>query len=564
MKNKKLAIMTILVMTMSLIFSSCGKTTTPQQSQMSDAKQFIPASDPSKNPSAAVNRKDTFIVGIGAPDGTFMTYYASAMNDVYVSETIFDGLMDLDAAGNPIAGIAKSWDISEDGLTYTFHMRDDVKFSDGTPVTAEDVEFTYEMVCDPSFTGQFDASTLGIKGWKDYNTSKASKIEGIKVIDPHTISFTFEESNSSILYQLAGSIISKAYYGKDYTQGNTKSVEALLQSPMGCGPYKIVKYVPGQEVDLTANENYWKGTPKIKNIVFKVTTSDNAIQQLIAGETDMDTVPAKPENIEQLKQQGFLDITLLPNAGYSYIGFNLADPRFSDKNVRQALAYGLNREQIRETLYKGNSYLCSEPQSKAHPSYLSDVNEYKFDLEKANKMLDDAGWKKGADGIREKNGVKFEVGLIASSTNPANKIIIPILKDNYAQLGISVMPETMELNSVLKKMKSHEFDIYVMGTSIGADVMTDLAGMFKSDSPYNYGQYNNPEYDKLVAEGYKENDLAKRTEIEQKIYKLANEELPVVFTYQSQVMWINNSRITGIEFEPYKHFPYSFFNTQIK
>lgn len=564
MKRKKLALLVSTAMILSMFFTSCGaKKVTVKNSKAKTTSQFIKASDPSKSPASAKNRKDTFIMGSGTPGGNFVNCYAHTMTDVYIGDSIFDGLTDIDQNGTPIHGVAKSWDISKDGLTYTFHLRDDVKFSDGTPLTADDVKFTFEVLADPSFSGAWDASSFGIKGYDDFNKGKTKDLEGVKVIDPHTVSITLDHPNSSLLYQIREVILPKEYFGKDYVPGNTKSVEAKLQNPVGCGPYKMAKYVPGQEVDLTANENYWKGAPKIKNIIFKATNDTNGMQNLISGATDADTFKATPENISQLKEAGFLNITISPAADYSYVGVNCKDPKFSDVKVRQALTYGLNRKQLIQTVYKGQAFLASEPQSIINPSYLKNVNQYNFNTAKANKLLDEAGWKKGSDGIREKDGVKFKINLICSSTNDANQIIIPIMKADYKLLGIDVVPQLMDLNTVLSKMKEKKFDAYLMGTSIGSDVMSDLAGL-KSDSPYNYNQYSNSEVDKLVDDGIKETDNAKRIAIEQKIYKILNEELPNIYTYQPEVMYAYNSRVSGVDFLPYKNFPYSFYKAQIK
>lgn len=569
MKKKVLTMLLSTTMVFSILLTGCGsKSTTDKSASMAPAavktgSEFIKASDSSKCPSVAKDRKDTFIMGGGVPGGNFVNCYAHTMTDVYIGDSIFDGLTDIDENGTPTAGVAKSWDISKDGLTYTFHLRDDVKFSDGTSLTADDVKFTFEVICDPSFSGAWDSSSMGIKGRDDFNKGKTKDLEGVKVIDKHTVSITLDHPNSSLLYQIREVILPKSYFGKDYTPGNTKCVEALLQKPVGCGPYKIVKYVPGQEVDLEANENYWKGTPKIKNIIFKATDENNSIQNLISGATDADTFKATPENISQLKEKGFINLSIVPAAQYSYVGVNCKDAKFSDKNVRQALAYGLNRQQLIQTVYKGQAFLASEPQSIINPSYLKNVNEYKYDPDKANKLLDAAGWKKGSDGMRSKNGVKFTIQLLCSSTNAANQLIIPIMKANYKELGIDVVPQLMDLNTVLSKMQSKKFDAYLMGTSIGADVMSDLAGL-KSNSPYNFNQYSNSDVDKLVDDGIKETNDKNRIEIEQKIYKIVNEELPNIYTYQPKTLYGYNSRISGIEFLPYKNFPYSFYKTEIK
>lgn len=568
MKRGKITAVLSITAALTMLLASCGSKNSNLETtkiQATNVVQITKASDPGKNPDAAKNRKDTIIIGSGTPGGNFIDYYARTLNDAYISYCISDGLADIDDNGNPIPGIAKSWDISNNNLTYTFHLRNDVKYSDGTNLTANDVKFTLEVLCDPSFSGGTDPSAIGIQGWEDFHKGNTKDLAGVKVIDPSTVSVTLEKPNSSLMYLIGTDILSKEYYGKDYVPGNTKLIEAKLQNPIGCGQYKITKYIPGQEVDLTANEYYWKGAPKIKNVIFKATTSQNNMQNLISGATDVDTFNATPEIISQLKQAGFLDLSMYPSNSIFYMGLNCKDPKYSDKNVRQALAYGLNRKQLIQTLYKGNAFLCSEPASRAAASYLSDVNEYAYNPDKANKLLDEAGWKKGADGIREKNGVKFQMNLKCSAASSTYPLLIPILKENYKQLGIDVVPEFIDLNTLLGKMRKKDFDAYLMGTAIGSDVMSsNLSANFKSDAPNNYNQYSNPEVDKLIDEAVNEPDSNKRIEIEQKIYKIINEDLPFVFTYQPETLWASNSRISGLKFLPYKYYSFSLYQAKIK
>lgn len=569
MKNKLIAFSVIATVISSIALTGCGSKTTivkdSAEPKVENVIKVTKASDKSKIPEAAKKRKDTLIIGNGVPGGNFVSFYAQTLTDAYISDAVTDGLVDWDDNGKPIPGIAKKWDISSDGLTYTFHLRDDVKFSDGKPLTAEDVKFSLQLVFDPSFSGAVDHTAIPIKGGEAFNKGTAKDLEGIKVKDPYTISVTLEKPNSSILYLIGTTIISKDYFGKDYTPGNTKGVEAKLQNPVGCGAYEVTKYVPGQEVDLTANKYYWKGTPKIKNLIFKATTEENKMQNLASGETDIDTFDGTPENISQLKSMGFVDLTTFPSSSIFYIGVNCKDPKFSDKKVRQALEYGLNREQMAKTVFKGNAYIINEPQSKANPSYTKDVNNYNYNVDKANKLLDEAGWKKGSDGIREKDGKKFVIHLMSSSTNAAHKLEIPIIKDNYKKLGIDVEPQLMDLNTLLSKTDKKDFEAYLMGTSLGADALSsNLAANFKTGAPSNNMSYSNSKVDELIGQDYEENNETKRTAIEQKIFKTINEDLPFIFTYQPQTVWACNSRVSGIKFLPYKSYPHSLFKAEVK
>ncbi|WP_234120898.1 ABC transporter substrate-binding protein [Clostridium hydrogenum] len=572
MKKKLVTFSVITAVISSIGLTGCGGSSTGNSTAKDNAEPKVEnvikvnkASDNSKIPDAAKNRKDTLIIGSDVPGGNFVSFYAQTITDAYISDAVSDGLVDFDDNGKPISGIAKNWDISSDGLTYTFHLRDDVKFSNGKPLTAEDVKFSLELVFDPSFSGAVDCKAIPIKGGEAFKAGTAKDIEGIKIKDPHTISVTLEKANSSILYLIGTTIISKDYFGSDYTPGNTKGIEAKLQKPIGCGAYEVTKYIPGQEVDLTANKYYWKGTPKIKNLIFKATTEENKMQNLTSGETDIDTFNGTPENIDQVKSMGFMDYTTFPSSSIFYIGVNCKDPKFSDKRVRQALEYGLNREQMAKSVFKGNAYIINEPQSKAHASYTNDVNQYKYNVDKANKLLDEAGWKKGSDGIREKDGKKFIIHLMSSSTNAAHKLEIPIIKANYKLLGIDVEPQLMDLNTLLSKTDEKDFEAYLMGTSLGADALSsDLAANFKTGAPSNNMSYSNSKVDELIAQAYAEKDEGKKTAIEQKIYKIINEDLPFIFTYQPQTVWASSARVSGIKFLPYNSYAHYLFKAEVK
>jgi peptide/nickel transport system substrate-binding protein len=568
MKKKNLTVLLASIMVLSTLATGCGKSNAPADDVKkgdltSKLTDITKASDPSKLPDVAKNRKDTIVVGIDAPDGVFNPIYMESAYDGYVSNVIFNSLCDPDSEGNMVAALAKSWKISTDGLKYTFTLNKDIKFTDGTAFTADDVVFTYTALCDPSYTGPSDAASWNIKGYKEFNKGTATTVEGIKKIDAETVEFTLDKPNASAMYTLGGAgILSKNYYGKDYKKGDLKSVEALHKQPMGTGQYKFVTYKEGQEVDLVANDKYFRGAPKVKNLIFKVTTEATKIQLLTTGEIDMDMVTVNSENVAQVKSPGFLDIQMFPTNGYGYIGMNLKNPMFKDQKVRQALTYGLNRKQVVETVYKGYADVCNEPTSKVSWTYTDDVNKYDFDLKKAASLLDEAGWVKGADGIRAKDGKKFEIHFLASTPNAVNDVIIPIAKENYLALGIKFIPETLEFNAINKRKTAGDFEMFFMAWGLTAD--PDQTGVFGSKGAQNKTGYSNAKVDELLAKGLLENDLAKRKVVYQDLYKEVNTDLPYIFMYQRRDMWAVSSRIEGMTITPYKDFTYDMWKVSIK
>ncbi|WP_440416825.1 ABC transporter substrate-binding protein [Paenibacillus sp. SAFN-117] len=533
---------------------------TPEQSKASDS--FIPASDKSKSPAAAQSRTDTLIIGMQDFKGLFNGIYGETAYDNYVNSAIFDSLIQVKKDGTYEPSVAKKWEVSDDKLVYTFHLRDDVKFTDGTPLTAEDVAFTLTVLHDKSYDGPSDIMKAKIKGGKEYKEGTASEVEGIKVIDEHTIEITTTEVSASTLANIGDVIIPKHYYGKDYKQGSLDYMKELHQKPLGSGPYIMEAYVPGQEVRFVANENYFKGKPKIPKLIYKVTSSDTNIQSLQAGETDSETqVTVSKDNVELLKSLGFLDINLFPTNGYGYIGFNHNDPKFKDKRVRQALTYGLNREEIVEAVYQGNAKVINVPQSNVSWAYTDDVNKYEFNLEKAAQLLDEAGWKVGADGIREKDGVKFKIHFLATTPNPVNDVIIPVAQENYKELGIAFEPDMLDFNAVKEKQKKGDFDMFFLAWQLTPD--PDSTNVFGTNGSQNEIGYSNPKVDELLAKGLLELDIEKRKPIYHELYKELNEDPPYIYLYQRTDILPINARAQGWDVSSFKRFPYSLYHVSI-
>lgn len=559
MKKKLISVLS-LALSCVVLLAGCGKATdkveTPKDGPV---EGYVKAADSTKNVSIATDRKDTLVIGIDAPDGVYNPLYAESAYDTYITESLFEPMIWVDEKGLPREALAESYKISDDGKTYSFKLRKDLKFDNGTPLTTKDVAFTYTIGCDKEYDGPVDfVNTTKIKGAKAYKEGTASTIEGIKVIDDLNIEFTLEEVNADAIYDFTAGILSKEYYGKSYSQGKLNYIKDLHLTPMGCGSYKFVKNVAGQEVDLVANENYYLGKAKIPNLIYKVTSETTRIQMLTTGEIDMDMVTVNKDNVKSLQDAGFLDLCVFPTNGYGYIGLNVKDPKFTDAKVRQALTYGLNRKEVVEAVYAGGyADVINVPQSKESWAYTKGSNDYAYDKEKAAKLLDEAGWKVGADGIREKDGVKFEIKFTASTPNPVNEAIIPVAKANYEELGIKFDAEQMDFNAVRKQVNEGKAQMFFMAWGLNPPV--DNTGIFGTNGAQNRTGYSNPKLDELLLKGLKETDIEKRKEIYKEIYELINEDLPYIFLYQRRDMWSINSRVKGFEgkITPYKHFTQS-------
>ncbi|MEF7638219.1 ABC transporter substrate-binding protein [Bacillus thuringiensis] len=558
-KTKKWAGVFSVLMSSSLVLSACGgqedaaSTEPVKQQGLKNVKiEKIAATDKTKVPDKAKNRKDTLVVGISKPGGVFLPYFQQNGWDGNVTSVIFASLVSTDKQGKPIPELAEKWDVSSDQLTYTFHLRKDLKFSDGSPLTADDVAFTLTLLHDKAYEGEVDISQYAVKGGKEYKEGKATSIEGIQVVDPQTIKITTEKVNSQAIFVLGGTVLSKAYYGKDYKQNTSLDyLKDLYGKPLAAGPYKFEKYIPGQEVRFVANENYYAGKPKIQNFIYKITSGDTKLQLFQTGEVDHTGLGTGDEVLEQAKALEFANIQIETAPSFSYIYMNNNKPYLKDKKVRQALIYGLDRKKYVDTALKGYGTVANVPIHPTSWAYTEEgVNKYEYDKEKAKKLLDEAGWKVGSDGIREKDGQKLKLSYFGPSSAKDSDLLIPIAKENYKEIGVEFNPEFMDFNTMLSKVNKGDYDLASVSTPITSDP-SETAGEYLSTANETSLGYKNAKVDELIQKGIETVDIEKRKPIYKELYKELSDDPPVILLNYRRTITGYNGNIKGIDPEKY-------------
>ncbi|MGX5486505.1 ABC transporter substrate-binding protein [Bacillus cereus] len=558
-KTKKWAGVFSVLMSSSLVLSACGgqedaaSTEPVKQQDLKNVKiEKIAATDKTKVPDKAKNRKDTLVVGISKPGGVFLPYFQQNGWDGNVTSVIFASLVSTDKQGKPIPELAEKWDVSSDQLTYTFHLRKDLKFSDGSPLTADDVAFTLTLLHDKAYEGEVDISQYAVKGGKEYKEGKATSIEGIQVVDPQTIKITTEKVNSQAIFVLGGTVLSKAYYGKDYKQNTSLDyLKDLYGKPLAAGPYKFEKYIPGQEVRFVANENYYACKPKIQNFIYKITSGDTKLQLFQTGEVDHTGLGTGDEVLEQAKALEFANIQIETAPSFSYIYMNNNKPYLKDKKVRQALIYGLDRKKYVDTALKGYGTVANVPIHPTSWAYTEEgVNKYEYDKEKAKKLLDEAGWKVGSDGIREKDGQKLKLSYFGPSSAKDSDLLIPIAKENYKEIGVEFNPEFMDFNTMLSKVNKGDYDLASVSTPITSDP-SETAGEYLSTANETSLGYKNAKVDELIQKGIETVDIEKRKPIYKELYKELSDDPPVILLNYRRTITGYNGNIKGIDPEKY-------------
>lgn len=524
---------------------------------------YTPASDVSKGPKVALDRKDTMVVGLPDTSGIFNSIMGDNAYDWYACYTMFDSNIEADFDGKVIPG-ATDYKISDDGLTYTFKLKDGIKYWDGNPATVKDLECAYYLMADPKYEGPSDISKTFIKGLNDYKSGSATVISGIKVIDDKTLEITTEKPSGATLLNLQVPLMEKAYYCPEMKKGEVYAkFKEKNGAPMGTGQYKFISYKPGQEIKLVANENYFKGAPKIKNLIFSITPEGQELQRLLVGETDIDFPPVSPDNMKAAKDAGFLDIMRFPTNGYGYVGLNNANPLFSDVKVRQALMYALNRKQVVEKVYGEYARVVNFPESNVSWAYDDEgMNTYDYDLDKAGQLLDEAGWKLNAEGKREKDGKVFSFKFSCMSPHTVTDILVPVMKDDFSKLGIDITVENLDWPTLKEKNDKKQLDAYFMAYGLTPDPDSGST-VYKSNGPQNKTGYGNPEVDKLYDEGLSKLTVEDRKPIYKQLYKFLNNDLPMLYVYQRSDMWAANARIKGYETSSFREFFFNVYKCEI-
>ena len=460
-----------------------------------------------------------------------------------VAGYIFEQLFELDNETlQPKPKLAKRWEISPDHLQYTFYLRDDVKWQDGQPFTADDVVFTYEKIQDP----KVDAAPL-----RNYfrDVLKAEKL------GPYAVRFTYRQPYFGALTTLGLMVvIPKHIYG----DGQDFNSHPFNRKPIGTGPFRFVEWKTGQRVMLQRFEGYWDKHPKIRSMVFKIIPDELAAFQLFKkGELDLIDLSSL-QWARQTESKKFLDHFkkhkfFTPFGVYNYIGWNEAKPFFKDKRVRLALAHLMDREAINQKLLFGLDYLITGPYYPLGKNYDKSLKPIGYDFQEAGRLLDEAGWKiNDKTGIREKEGVPFHFTMLFSPGSQFAEQLTPILSSNFLQAGIEIELRRLEFVALTKLMQEHDFDAIMGGWGRGAGD-EDLYQIFHSSQikgGSNFIGYANPEVDRLLEEGRLEFDAAKRAKMDQQIHQILHDDQPYLFMFARPDLVARDLRFKNVKEYP--------------
>lgn len=527
------------------------------------------------------SKDNTFTVGINQElNGVFSPLYYQSSYDGDVINLVYQSLLAYDVNSELQPQLATEMPtVSEDGLTYTFKLKEGVTFSDGTPLTSSDVKYTFTVIADPSYSGRMTANAENIVGYEEYHDGDATELTGIETPDDTTVIFHIQEPQIDAINNFGGmAICSDEQF--NYTKGNTEEIESNTNKPLGSGPYVLNKYDKATGASLVKNEKYTgDGEYAVENIIIKKTDTATEFDELAKG-----TVDLLPNMIEQNKigpasLNDNLTYNTYTRAGVGFLGFNCAEGSTADVAVRQALAYATDRDSFVESYYafdEASDEMKKEtlayapqvywnPASKLLGEYVkgekkvSGLVDYNYDLDKAKQILEDAGWKVGSNGIREKDGQKLEVKFMASAENSVLDTLLPMVQKSWKEIGVDVQTTTLDFNTVINNLpddsKLGDWNVYflAMGYTGVADTDSNLNyGSDKSGKPYadNYARIVDEELNKYLDAGYKTSDEKVSEENYLKAMERASTLVPYLPLYGNNYFDLYNTRVKGLETGP--------------
>jgi peptide/nickel transport system substrate-binding protein len=439
--------------------------------------------------------------------------------------------------------LADSYEISADGLKFKFHLRPKVCFSDGSPITADDVLFSYNTVTNK----EVDAAPL--RAYYD-------KVKGCRKIDDQTVEFEMSEPYFLAMEFIGGlSIIPEHVYkfakGEDFNRmGGTL---------VGSGPYVLQNWDRGKRITMARNEKYWGDRPTYDKIIYLFIGNPQAqLQSFQNGDLDYMGQPIAPDPEQYIKMTAdpeFMKKSIAykystPSELYICLGYNCDRPLFKDKQTRQALTMLIDRKAIISNMLHGFGSEMTGPFTKQSKQNDPTIALIPYDVEGAKKKLAEAGWKAGADGVLARDGVKFEFNLSLRTNVPIRERIATYIQQQFQQAGIRVRLTPYESSVLLENLNKREFDAVLAGWG-GGGIESDPKQIWSSENIENRGSnhvaFRNKEADALIEQARKTLDVPKRMELWHQFERIVYDEQPYTWLYAEQDCAFINGRFRNTE-----------------
>jgi peptide/nickel transport system substrate-binding protein len=493
------------------------------------------------NTNVTPQKGGSLIEGWSTEPGYLLPVRASDVYSNIANRLLFEGLLSVDNKGNLVAAMAQDLPkVSSDNLTYTFKLKPDIKWSDGSPLTPEDAVFSYSLYYDPKYD---DINSNSRPNAKRYIKSMAAQGDSLVL--------TATQVYAPFLSQFGGiPIVPKSVLGNLTGAQLNTAEQAVTSPPLSNGKFKFGTWKKGEALTLNRNDKYYGGPVNIDTWVYKkVADSVAVLQQLKTGEIDVGRLD--PATYDEAKAQSNLKVLSFDFYGWDEFIFQL-DPNkpqtaiLKDKNVRQALVYGLDRQAIVNASYFGQATVADS--IFPHLSWAYDKNvqpKYNFDAAKAKSMLDAAGWTAGSDGMRAKAGQKLSFDMSTNADNTVRVKNLQIMQEQWKKIGVDAQVKTVAdlVQSGNNLSRERNFGILFIGFSLNA-LDPDQSGLWHSRAAAlggnNGGLYKSPDVDKLLDDAVITLDKQKRIDLYKQLQNKLADDLPsCILCYTKGIYGIN-------------------------
>lgn len=489
------------------------------------------------------NDADLLKIGVsGEPDSLSpLISYERFSYEVFM--LIYDSLITFDENMNPAPSLAKNWEVSDDNLTWTFYLRDDVKWTDGEKFTSKDVKFTFEL---------FRDSGLGMY------SGIVEDIKEIETPDDYTVILKTELPKANMLQNITPII--PEHIWKDVPEDDYEIFDN--ENPIGTGPFILKEWKKNEYVSFVANKDYFKGSPKISKLIYVIYANrDTMAQSIKLGEIDaaLGLYKAQLNTIEDDKNISLYDFS---ENGFTEIAFNCrsdgkskGNPLILDKKIRQAIEYAMDKQKIIDMVYEGEGVPGTTmiPVSQNLYHYIPNAEELRyFSPEKAKEILENADYKdRDGDGIREsKKGEKLIFKFLLRSDNVMEIKAGQMIKGYLKDVGIETKIETLDNGALTDRIYDNsDFDMFIWGWGGDVDPSTLLRVLTTNQiDNLNDSFYSNPEYDKIVDEQASIMDFDERQKTVYEAQKILYEDLPyIILMYEKELQLIRKDRLEGLK-----------------
>lgn len=461
---------------------------------------------------------------------------ASEMASITVNSFIFNSLVKYDENLEIVPDLAESWDVHNEGRRIVFHLRKNVKWHDGTPFTAEDVVWTMEKILDPE-TNTFNAGLFKIDG---------KNIE-FRALDEYTVEAVLAKPFAPFLNNLTLAPVAP----KHLLEKEDINKCDFNESPVGTGPFRFVEWKTSDRVVLKANPEYFGGQPRLDRIEIRIIPSAEGSRiALLSKQIDIAGLSAEDlfilshlkEIPEHLQIQKWKDFT------YFYFAFDLTNPMFSDKRVRQAINYAIDRKTLVQTVLHGTGIPISGPIPAASWAYNKDVENYNYNKEKAKALLKEAGWIPNSDGIREKDGRKLSFRINYKNGSASSEGACIQIQNYLKDVGIEVKLQALDFGALINSLYPDKFQSVVFNwvEPFDPDIFTEWHSSQCGDEGMNFMTYKNPEVDVLLEKARETMNREERKALYFEIQKKITEDAPYVWLWNQEAAVGVNRRVKGL------------------